>query len=90
MDYHFDLPAPKNAVFWWVEGNTLYVRPGATNVAGVSVAVRMIGSAGSRSLADQLLVPNDAVPQVVEYVLRHFLQTDQLPKDTMNDGVNVK
>ena len=91
LDYYESLPKPKNSIEFWVEGVTLFVKAATTNLlTGAKVAVRMIGSAGSRSLTDAALVPNDAVPYIVDYVFKYFSQTDQMPKDLTNDGTNTR
>lgn len=91
LDYYNDLPKPKNAVEFWNEGSTMYVRTDTANLLnGAKVAVRMAGSSGDRALTSEALVPSDSVPFVVDYVFKYFLQTDQMPKDLMNDGTNAK
>lgn len=91
IDYYDSLPKPKNSIEFWAEGTTLYVKTATTALlTGAKVAIRMVGSAGSRALTDEALVPSDAVPYVVEYVFKYFMQTDAMPKDTMNDGTNTR
>jgi hypothetical protein len=91
LDFYNDLPKPKNSVEYWTEGMTMYVTTTtSTLLNGAKVAVRMIGSAGSRLLTDEALVPNDAIPFIVDYVFKYFMPTDSAPKDTMNDGTNNK
>lgn len=89
LDFYNDLPKPKDCVEFWNEGSTMWVRTDSMQLlTGGKVLVRMIGSAGSRALTDEALVPNDAIPFVVEYVFKYFMPTDAAPKDTMNDGTN--
>jgi hypothetical protein len=91
LDYYNELPKPKDAIEFWVEGKVMFVRTDTAFLLNNNkVAVRMAGSAGSRSLTAEALVPADAVPFVVDYVFKYFLQTDQMPKDLMNDGTNAK
>ncbi len=89
VDYYDALPKPKNSIEYWVEGTKMWVKTDSLQLLTNSkVSVRMIGSAGSRGLNDEALVPNDAIPFVVDYVFKYFMQTDMAPKDTMNDGTN--
>lgn len=91
LGFYDDLPKPKNSIEYWVENTTLFVKTDLPLLlTGSKVAVRMIGSAGDRSLTAEVLAPQDAIPYIVEYIMKIFVPTDSAPKDTMNDGTNIK
>jgi hypothetical protein len=91
LDYYQALPKPKNAIEWWVEGKTMYVRTDSQQLLNNGkVSVRMVGSAGSRGLSDEALVSADSVPYVVDYLYKQFMPGEQMPKDNVNDGNNTR
>ncbi len=85
---HHSLPKPPNKVFWWVDNNVLYM-DAFTPLQNDKLYVRMAGSAGGvyrGGLEDELRVPDDAIPFIVDYVMRVF--ANQVVQDTSNDGIN--
>lgn len=84
------LPKPPNKVFWWTEGSALWM-DSFTALQNNKLYVRMAASAGGAyqgGLSDELRVPDDAIPFIIDYVLRVFGQP--APQDTSNDGNNQK
>ena len=91
LEFYNDLPKPKNSIEYWTEGSTMFVTTSTQQLlTGSKISIRMVGSAGKRALTDDALVSADAVPFIVDYLFKYFLQTDNMPKDTMNDGTNIK
>jgi hypothetical protein len=91
LSFAHTLPYPSLTPRYWVEGNQIYVRGfDGTDYTGRSITIRMIGSAGRRLLTDELLIPSDYLPFVIEYIMKNFLPTQNGPKDTINDGNDIK
>lgn len=87
---HEALPKIPNKLYWWVDTNRLYI-DSFTALQHNKLAVRMAGSAGSTysgGLDDTLRVPDDAIPYIMEYVLRVFGQ--KVVPDMSNDNVDQK
>jgi len=85
------LPKPKSKVFFWTEGKALFIQGlPAVNYTGNFVTIRMVGSAGKRLLTDELYIPTDYIPYIVEYIQKNFLPTQAGPKDVMPDGNDVR
>jgi len=91
LSFAHSLPFPKTTPRYWVEGNQVYVRGfDGTDYTARNITIRMVGSAGKRLLTDELLIPSDYLPFVIEYIMKNFLPTQNGPKDTVNDGNDIK
>lgn len=87
---HDSLPKIPNKLYWWIDTNRLNIES-FTALQHNKLYVRMAGSAGTTytgGLNDTLRVPDDAVPYIIEYVLRVFGQ--KVVPDVSNDGVDQK
>lgn len=77
---------PSNSVFYWVEGNKIYVTSKYI-LTDYLVIIKMASSVGDAGLDSELNCPPDLIMTVVDYVTRQFVQPVQ--KDLSNDGVQV-
>lgn len=85
---HDSLPKPPNKIFWWVDSKALWM-DSFTPIQSNTLTLRMAASAGGvyqGGISDELRVPDDAIPYVIEYVLKVFGQP--AIQDTSNDGIN--
>lgn len=88
FDANKKLPQVPNKIYWWPEGNVLWM-DSFTALQNDKLFIRMAGSAGSTysgGLEDELRVPDDAIPFIVQYVMGLFAQP--VPQDNNNDGQN--
>lgn len=83
-----DLIKPKNYSFYRVEGSSMVIESDVL-LDDYTVRVTMAGSCGNVELDDEFLCPDDAITFVVDWVFNKFLGTINLPKDNMNDGLNL-
>ena len=83
VSYYKLLPHPKNANFFWPEGNILYMES-ATDLTGKKVVVTMAGQ--STDLNTEMSVSEDQLPWITEYIFKTFLPTLNIPADNQNDG----
>lgn len=78
-------PIP-NKVFYYYEGNLLYV-VSSMLLDQLKAYVTMI-SPGTGASSDAVLVPDDYVPLVIEYVSKMLNFELRQPKDAANDGID--
>ena len=84
--YFKNMDVRKNEIFYWIEGNKINVS-GEPLLDNQSIMVSMAGSSGSVDLTETVMCPPDSIPNVVDYIVRQFIQPVQ--KDLSNDGVQV-
>lgn len=81
------LKRPVNAILFWAEGSTLII-DSLMDISTKKLAVRMAGS--TAGLDDNIAVPPDYHPYLIEYVMRWFGPSVSQPQDTVNDAQNIK
>ena len=85
VDVFRKLPQPPNSVFFWFEGSKVVV-VSEVPLTGRSVCFRMAASGGG--LNDTVDCPDDAIPFVIDYIERKFI--NPMPEDLSNDGNNKR
>ncbi len=87
--YADSMPPIPNKVMYWPEGDTLRMKSPLQlyNYTGV---VKMVSSGDSLDLNSLLIIPDDYVPIVIEYVTKNLMTQRSVPQDTANDGLDVK
>jgi hypothetical protein len=77
----------QNKIVYWVEGKTIYVKSSIA-LTSYKATIRMISGGDSTDLDSTLIVPDDYVPMVVEYIKGQLAFERSRPIDTSNDGVD--
>jgi hypothetical protein len=77
----------QNKILYWPENNKLYVKTGIP-LANYTATVRMISGGDSSDLSSTLIVPDDYVPVIVEYIKAQLAYERSRPIDQSNDGVD--
>jgi hypothetical protein len=77
----------QNKLLYWSEGIYLYIK---TSIAltQYTAKVRMVSGGDSTNLNSILIIPDDAMPMVIEYIKQQLAFERSRPIDTSNDGVD--
>lgn len=77
----------QNKLLYWSEGIYLYIK---TSIAltQYTAKVRMVSGGDSTDLNSTLIIPDDAMPMVIEYIKQQLAFERSRPIDTSNDGVD--
>ena len=77
----------QNKILYWTEGNQAYLKSNIPLTA-YKATVRMISGGDSSDLQSTLIVPDDYMPMIVEYIKGQLAFERSRPIDTSNDGVD--
>jgi hypothetical protein len=77
----------QNKILYWIEGKNIYIKS-AIQLTSYKATVRMISGGDSSDLDSTLIVPDDYVPMIVEYIKGQLAFERSRPIDTANDGVD--
>lgn len=77
----------QNKILYWVEGQQAYLKSNIPLTA-YKATVRLISGGNSTDLQSTLIVPDDYVPMIVEYIKGQLAYERSRPIDTANDGVD--
>jgi len=77
----------QNKILYWIEGKNIYIKS-AIQLTSYKATVRMISGGDSSDLNSTLIVPDDYVPMIVEYIKGQLAFERSRPIDTANDGVD--
>lgn len=77
----------QNKLLYWSEGIYLYIK---TSIAltQYTAKVRMVSGGDSTDLNSTLIIPDDAMPMVIEYIKQQLAFERSRPIDVSNDGVD--
>lgn len=77
----------QNKLLYWSEGIYLYIK---TSIAlnQYTAKVRMVSGGDSTDLNSVLVIPDDAMPMVIEYIKQQLAFERSRPIDGSNDGVD--
>lgn len=77
----------QNKLLYWSEGIYLYIK---TSIAlnQYTAKVRMVSGGDSTDLSSTLIIPDDSMPMVVEYIKQQLAFERSRPIDQSNDGVD--
>lgn len=77
----------QNKLLYWSEGIYLYIK---TSIAlnQYTAKVRMVSGGDSTDLSSTLIIPDDAMPMVIEYIKQQLAFERSRPIDQSNDGVD--
>jgi hypothetical protein len=77
----------QNKILYWTEGKNIYAKS-LIPLTSYTANVRMVSGGDSSNLESTLIVPDDYVPMIVEYIKGQLAFERSRPIDTANDGVD--
>ena len=77
----------QNKIIYWIEGKNIYIKS-AIQLTSYKATIRMVSGGDSTDLGSTLIVPDDYVPMIVEYIKGQLAFERSRPIDTSNDGVD--
>jgi hypothetical protein len=77
----------QNKILYWVEGKNIYVKS-SIPLTQYKATLRLISGGDSTDLNSTLIVPDDYMPMVIEYVKGQLAFERSRPIDQSNDGVD--
>ena len=77
----------QNKIAYWIEGNNIYVKS-SIPLTSYKATLRMVSGGDSTDLNSTLIVPDDYMPVVIEYIKAQLVFEKSRPIDTSNDGVD--
>ena len=87
VGYQDTLRPIQNKVLYWSQGQEIYMSTGIPLTA-YKATVRMISGGDSTDLNSTLIIPDDYIPLMVEYIKGQLAFERSRPIDTSNDGVD--
>jgi len=87
VGYQDTLRPIQNKVVYWPQGQDVYMSTGIPLTA-YKANVRMVSGGDSTDLNSTLIIPDDYVPIMVEYIKAQLAFERSRPIDTSNDGVD--
>jgi hypothetical protein len=85
--YMDNLRPIQNKILYWTEGKNIYAKS-LIPLTSYTANVRMVSGGDSTDLNSTLIVPDDYVPMIVEYIKGQLVFERSRPIDTSNDGVD--
>jgi hypothetical protein len=77
----------QNKILYWTEGKNIYAKS-LIPLTLYTANVRMVSGGDSTDLESTLIVPDDYVPMIVEYIKGQLVFERSRPIDVSNDGVD--
>ena len=87
LGYFDTLKKVPNKVFYWNEGETVYVKSNI-NLNNYTATVRMVSGGNSSDLDSVINLPDDYIADVINYVVKFLMTERSQPLDVTNDGVD--
>ena len=75
----------QNKTTYWSEGNFLYAKS-VVGLTNYTATVRMISGGDSSDLDSVLIIPENYIPIIVDYIKGQLLFEKKMPQDNSNDG----
>jgi hypothetical protein len=85
--YQEQLRPIQNKILYWIEGKNIYVKS-SIPLTSYKATLRLISGGDSSDLNSTLIVPDDYMPYVIEYIRGQLAFERSRPIDTSNDGVD--
>ena len=77
----------QNKILYWIEGKYIYAKT-TIPLTPYKATVRMVSGGDSTDLNSTLIIPDDYVPIIVEYIKAQLAFEKSRPIDVSNDGVD--
>lgn len=77
----------QNKILYWNEGDKIYVKS-TIPLSNYKATLRLISGGDSTDLTSKLIVPDDYVPMIVEYIKGQLAFERSRVIDQSNDGVD--
>lgn len=77
----------QNKILYWIEGKNIYVKS-SIPLTQYKATLRLISGGDSTDLNSTLIVPDDYMPMVIEYIKGQLAFEKSRPIDQSNDGVD--
>lgn len=77
----------QNKILYWIEGKNIYVKS-SIPLTQYKATLRLISGGDSTDLTSTLIIPDDYMPMVVEYIKGQLAFERSRPIDSSNDGVD--
>ena len=87
VGYQDTLRPIQNKVLYWTQGKEIYMSTGIPLTA-YKASIRMVSGGDSTDLNSTLIIPDDYVPIMVEYIKGQLAFERSRPIDQSNDGVD--
>jgi hypothetical protein len=85
--YQEQLRPIQNKIAYWIEGDNIYVKS-SIPLTSYKATLRMVSGGDSTNLDSTLLIPDDYMPVVIEYIKGQLAFEKSRPIDQSNDGVD--
>lgn len=77
-----------NKIFYWNEGEKVYLQSPLI-LSQYKAIVRMISGGDSTDIDSTINLPDEYIPQIIDYVVRMLLVERQQPVQSTNDGKDI-
>ena len=77
----------QNKIAYWIEGKNIYVKS-SIPLTSYKATLRMVSGGDSTDLDSTLIVPDDYMPIVIDYIKGQLVFEKSRPIDQSNDGVD--
>ena len=77
----------QNKISYWIEGNNIYVKS-SIPLTSYKATLRMVSGGDSTDLDSTLIIPDDYMPVVIDYIKGQLAFEKSRPIDQSNDGVD--
>ena len=77
----------QNKILYWIEGKHIYAKS-SIPLTSYKATLRMISGGDSSDLTSTLIIPDDYMPLIVEYIKGQLAFERSRPIDQSNDGVD--
>ena len=77
----------QNKIPYWIEGKNIFVKS-SIPLTSYKATLRMVSGGDSKDLQSTLIIPDDYVPIIIEYIKAQLAFEKSRPIDTNNDGID--
>lgn len=85
--YQEQLRPIQNKIAYWIEGKNIYVKS-SIPLTSYKATLRMVSGGDSTDLDSTLIIPDDYMPVVIDYIKNQLVFEKSRPIDQSNDGVD--
>jgi hypothetical protein len=87
VGYQEQLRPIQNKLLYWIEGKNVFIKTSIL-LSTYKANLRMVSGGDSTDLTSTLIVPDDYIPFIIEYIKGQLAFEKSRPIDTSNDGVD--